>query len=128
MRHNPLADALSAIKNAETAGKKECTVEIASKMLTSVLEIMKNKGYIENFKLADKKEGGKIDVKLKGYINDCKAILPQYNIKKNDYEKWEKRYLPAVNVGVIIVSTSTGVVAHDEVKGKMGGRLIAYVC
>ncbi|MCK4550412.1 MAG: 30S ribosomal protein S8 [Candidatus Aenigmarchaeota archaeon] len=127
MRHNPLADALSVMKNAENAGKKECMLTIESNMLKSVLSIMKTKGYVGDFSVVDKIEGGKIKVMLKGHINDCKAILPQFTVKKDEYEKWEKRYLPAVNVGTLIVSTSTGVKSHEEVKGKIGGKLIAFV-
>lgn len=127
MRHNPLADALSVIKNAENVGKKECIIKIESNMLKSVLGIMKTKGYIEDFSVVDKIEGGKVKVMLKGQINDCKAILPQFTVKKDEYEKWEKRYLPAVKVGTLIVSTSTGVKAHNEVKGNFGGKLIAFV-
>ena len=127
MKHNPLADALSVIKNAENAGKKECSIMVASNMLTATLDLMKEKGYIETWELIDKKEGGKIKVSLKGQINDCKSILPQFSVKKSEYEKWEKRYLPAANVGMLVVSTPTGVKAHDAVKGLSGGILIAYV-
>ncbi|NOR84896.1 30S ribosomal protein S8 [archaeon] len=127
MRHNPLADALSVIKNAENAGKKECILDVASNMLQATLDLMKEKGYIESWEIAEKKEGGKIKVKLKGQINDCKSILPQFSVKKTEYEKWEKRYLPAANVGMIVVSTPSGVIAHDAAKGTTGGILIAYV-
>ena len=127
MKHNPLADALSVIKNAENAGKKDCILDVVSNMLTSTLDLMKQNGYIETYEIVDKMEGGKIKVTLKGQINDCKTILPQFSVKKTEYEKWEKRYLPAANVGMIVVSTPSGVKAHKDVKGIMGGILIAYV-
>jgi small subunit ribosomal protein S8 len=45
----------------------------------------------------------------------------------DEYEKFEKRFLPAKGVGVLIVSTIKGIMTHEEAKGKtLGGRLIAY--
>jgi len=45
-----------------------------------------------------------------------------------EYEKWEKRFLPAFDFGLLIVSTSQGVMTHKEAREKgIGGRLIAYV-
>ncbi|RSD33752.1 MAG: small subunit ribosomal protein S8, partial [Methanohalophilus sp.] len=38
---DPLADALSVIKNAESVGKQECTVKPASKLIGNVLKVMK---------------------------------------------------------------------------------------
>ena len=62
-----------------------------------------------------------------GNINKCGSIKPRYNIKKEDYEKFEKRYLPAKDFGFLIVSTSKGVMSHMEAKEKnIGGRLLAY--
>ncbi|MEM3026452.1 MAG: 30S ribosomal protein S8, partial [Thermoproteota archaeon] len=42
--------------------------------------------------------------------------------------KFEKMFLPAFNVGLLIVSTPQGLMTHSEAKSrKIGGRLIAYV-
>lgn len=127
MQHNPLADAISAIKNAEKAGKKECTVRKISRTLTEVLGVMQKAGYIEKFETVDAARGGKIKVTLSNRINDCRAILPRFFVKKDGYEQWEKQFLPAAGVGTLIVSTSKGIVSHREVRGKVGGSLVAYV-
>ena len=127
MLHNTLADALSAIKNAEKASKKTCTVEHVSNLLVDILRIMKEGGYITDFEVKDSIRGRFANVVLSGTLNDCKAIVPRFYIKKADYVSWEKRFLPASEIGMIIVSTSKGVKSNREIKGKLGGALVAYV-
>ena len=47
--------------------------------------------------------------------------------KKADFEKFERRYLPAKDMGILIVSTPAGIMTHVEAKKKgLGGRLLAY--
>ena len=127
MLHNTLADALSAIKNAEKASKKTCTVGHVSNLLVDILRIMKEGGYIKDFEIKDTIRGKFANVVLSGTLNDCKAIVPRFFIKKTDYVSWEKRFLPASDIGMLIVSTSKGVKSNKEIKGKIGGALVAYV-
>ena len=126
--NDPLADALSAIKNAERVGKKECIVKPASKLIGNVLKIMKEEGYIEEFEFIDDGKAGIFKVKLKGRINNCNAIKPRFPVKKNEFEKWERRFLPARDFGILIVTTSKGVMTHREAKEiGVGGSLLAFV-
>lgn len=127
MMHDPLADAVSAIRNAEKAGKRECTIGKDSKMIREVLARMQEAGYIEKFEVTDASRGGKLKAILSGKINDCKVIVPRYFVKKDEYEQWEKQFLPASGVGILLVSTSKGLVSHRDVRGKLGGALVAYV-
>ena len=49
-------------------------------------------------------------------------------MKKDGFEKFERRYLPAKGFGILIVSTSIGMMTNEEAKIKMiGGKLLAYV-
>ncbi len=67
-------------------------------------------------------------MKLSGGINKCGAIRPRYSVGKSDYEKFERRYLPAKDFGILIVSTQNGVMTNQSAKEKsLGGRLLAYV-
>ena len=127
MMHNPLADAISVIKNAEKTGKKECVVSHVSNVLRGVLATMQKYGYVEKFELQEDGRGGKFKVGLSGKINDCNVITPRFSARKGEYETWEKRFLPAAGVGILIVSTPEGIKSHREVKGKTGGILLAYV-
>ncbi len=125
--HDTLADAVSAIRNAEKAGKRECTIGKNTKMTREVLARMHEAGYLEKFEVIDSARGGKIRAVLSGKINDCKVIVPRYFVKKDEYEQWDKQFLPASGVGILLVSTSKGLVSHRDVKGKLGGALVAYV-
>jgi len=125
---DPLADALTNIKNNENAAKKECMIRPASKILGEVLKLMKSKEYILDFERIDDGREGIYKIKLAGKINECKAIKPRYAVKKDGYEKYEKRYLPSREIGILIVSTPKGVLPHQEAKmNGLGGRLLAYV-
>jgi small subunit ribosomal protein S8 len=127
MRHDLLADMMSKIKNAETVGKKTCIITPRSKLLTNILNIMKEENYIKSFKENEDSKGGEISIELLGKINHCKAIKPRHSVKKENFTKYEKRYLPAADVGLLIVSTSQGIKAHKNIRGSLGGILLAYV-
>jgi len=128
MLNDPLANALAAIKNAERVGKRECIIKPASKLIGRVLKLMQDHGYIEVFEWIDDGKSGIFRVILKGNINDCNVIKPRYSIKKNDFEKWESRYLPAENFGMLIISTNKGILSQYEAKKEgIGGRLLGYV-
>jgi len=128
MSRRSVANALSVIKNAIIHGKKEVVIRGQySKLLMSILEIMKREGYLEDYELISDEKGGEIKVVLSDTLNECKAIMPRFFVKSDEYLEEEKRYLPAVNTGIIIVSTSKGLMTHKEAKGKYGGALIAYV-
>ncbi|MDV0446721.1 30S ribosomal protein S8 [Methanosarcinaceae archaeon Ag5] len=125
---DPLADALSVIKNAENVGKTNCVIRPASKIIGNVLNVMKEGGYIESFEFVEDGKAGVYEVKLAGSINDCGAIKPRYSIGVDGFEKWEKEYLPAKNFGVLVLTTSLGVLSHNEAREKnVGGKLLAYV-
>jgi small subunit ribosomal protein S8 len=125
---DPLADALSIIKNAEMIGKPDCTLRPASKLIGNVLKVMKERGYIGDFEFIDDGKSGIFKVQLKGKINKCGVIRPRHAVKNTDFEKWEKRYLPAKGFGSIILTTPDGVMTHSEARDNgIGGELLAYV-
>jgi small subunit ribosomal protein S8 len=125
---DPLADALSTIKNAESIGKPECTIRPASKVIGSVLKVMKDKGYIGDFEFIDDGKSGVFKVQLKGKINKCGVIRPRHAVKNTEFETWEKRFLPAKGFGSIILTTPDGVMTHSEARENgLGGQLLAYV-
>ena len=123
MSHDVVADALNKMMNAQKAGKKNIEVSHYSKLLISVLAIAKLKNYVKEYKIEDKKL--KIEM---GNIHGCRAIKPRFMVKTADIEKYAKRYLPAKNIGIIIVSTSKGLMTHHTSQEKnIGGSLIAYI-
>ena len=123
-----IADALTRIKNAEHTGKRYVEVTPVSKVLKGILSLMKKSGYIGEYEIVDNGKGGIAKIKLLGKINSCGVIKPRFSITKYGFEKFEKRYLPAKNFGLLILSTSKGVMTHEEAKKKgLGGVLLAYV-
>jgi len=127
MKHDILSDVLSAIKNGDRYGKRE-TVSSYSILVKNVLLILQKNNYIGDFEYIDDKRGGKIKIQLLGKVNNCNAIRPRFYIRKDEYEKYEKRFLPAVSMGFIIISTSKGLLTHTEAKEKgLGGTLLCYV-
>ena len=128
MLNDPLANALSLMKNAELKGKGTCLIQPSSKLIGGVLNLLKDKGYISEFEYIDDGKAGVFQVKLKGNINNCGVIKPRYPIKREELDKWESRYLPAQDFGLLILTTTKGIVSHNEAKENgIGGKLLAYV-
>ena len=127
MLNDPLSNALSKILNDERIGRNLSTVKPVSKLIKKVLDVMKDNGYVGEFKKIEDGRGNMLQVNLLGSINKCGVIRPRFSVKKGNYEKFEKRYLPAKDVGIVIVSTPYGILTHYDAKKKnTGGRLLAY--
>ena len=127
MLNDPLANALSKILNNEKIGKEICLIKPISNTIKKIFQIMQENNYVGEFKEIDDGKGGLIKINLLGKINKCGAIKPRYPIKKTDFEKFEKRYLPAKDFGIIIISTTKGITTHLDAKKKnLGGVLLAY--
>ncbi len=127
MLNDPLAAALTKILNAELVGKREILVKPASTMIKKILKIMNEHNYLGSFEEIEDGSGGYLKVNLLGNVNKCGVVKPRFSTKHNGYEKWEKRYLPAKDFGLIFVSTPKGIVTHIEAKEKhTGGKLLAY--
>jgi len=121
MSQDIVSDVLNCMMNAKKAKKSEIVITRNSKLLLKVLEIMKQFGYVEY-----ETENGKLKIIIKE-LNECKAIKPRYAVDKNSIEKYVRRFLPARNFGYVIVSTSKGLMTHQEAQeNKIGGSLIAY--
>jgi len=127
MRHDLLSDVLSAIKVCDSAGKNHAYGPVSG-MVKDVLKVMQKEGFIGEFELMDDNRGGEFKIGLTGVINDARSVRPRFSVTKDGYEKYERRFLPASGFGILIVTTSQGVMTHIEAKKKkIGGKLLAYV-
>ena len=127
MLNDTLANALSSILNAEKIGRTECVIKPISKVVKKVFGIMKDNGYIGDFREINDARGNYIKINLLGKINKTCIIKPRFSVTQEEFEKFEKRYLLAKDFGIIIISTSKGMMIHTEAKKKgLGGRLISY--
>ena len=122
MSQDKVADTLNMIMNAKKAGKEVVETFSYSKFLLSILAIAKLRGYIRDYKVDE----GILKITI-GRVNGCKAIKPRYVVKADKIDKYISRYLPARNLGVIVISTSQGLVTHQTaMEQNLGGSLIAY--
>ncbi len=127
MLNDPLANALSGITNSEISGKTSCLVTPSSNLIKSVLNLLKDNSYLGDIEVVSPDKGGVLKINLIGNINKCGAIKPRFSLTKANYEKFEKRYLPAKGFGFLVVTTSQGIMLHSEaLKKKIGGKLLAY--
>ena len=127
MLNDPLADAMSLMINNEAIGRQDCLLKPSSKLMKELLKVMKDNGYIADFKEVEDGRGNYIQLTLNGGINKCGVIKPRYSVKNNEFEKFERRFLPAKDFGIIVVSTPNGVMTHYDAKAKkIGGKLLAY--
>ncbi len=127
MRQDFLSDVMYVINNAENMGKGSCSIP-ASRMIKDILMVMQKSGYIGSFEFIDDGKSGSFTVHLIGRVNQSRSIKPRFAVRKNEYEKWEERYLPATDFGILIVSTPKGIMSQKEAtKLGLGGRLLCYV-
>ncbi len=122
MKQDIIVDALNEIMNAKRAGKTELVVSKNSKLLRNILDIAKEQGYLEY-----SEDGTKIKIKLKD-LNEIRAIKPRYTVHVKNINSYVRRFLPAKNLGLVIVSTNKGLMVHKDAEEKnIGGCLIAYM-
>ena len=127
MLNDPLANVMSLMLNSELIGKSECLISPVSRIIKETLRVMKEKGYVGDFKEVEDSRGNYIKLNLIGSINKCGVIKPRYSVKNTEFENFEARYLPAKGIGILFVSTSRGIMTHYDAKSKKtGGRLLAY--
>ena len=127
MNNDPLANALSAILNHEKVGKKEIMINPTSKIILNVLNILQTNMFVGSVEKVTDARGGIIRLYLLGNINKCGVIKPRFSVGWENFDKFEKRYLPAKGMGIIIISTPKGMMTLDEARKKqIGGKLIAY--
>jgi len=124
MSQDIVADALNMMKNAKKARKNAVVVKRMSNLLIEILKIMKQKKAIKKYKINSNEKTIEITFEE---LTECKAVKPRFTVNKDQIEKYRRRFLPARDVGTLIVSTNKGLMTHEEaVKENTGGCLIAY--
>ena len=125
--NDPLANVLSCMLNADRQGKRSITTQSNSKVIRRILDLLNEAGYIGSYEVIEDNKGGSLKINLLGRINKTGVIKPQYQIGKSDFERFEKRFLPAKDFGIIIISTNQGIITHLAAKElSVGGKLIGY--
>ena len=125
--NDTLANVLSQMDNANKVGKKVLITNFSSTLIKKVLAIFTESGYLgEVTEIVDQK-GNYLSLALTGMLNKCGVIKPRFAVTADNFEKFEKRFLPAKGFGILVVSTNKGLMTHLEAKEKnIGGKLICY--
>jgi len=124
MSHDIVADALNMIRNAKRARKNTVKIKRISNLLIEVLKIMKQKDAIKKYKINSKDKTLEITI---GNLTECQAIKPRFSCDVSQIEKYRRRYLPARQIGTMILSTNKGLLTYEEAQQEnIGGCLIAF--
>ena len=126
MTTDPIADLLTRIRNAYMSHKETVTVP-HSKTKMAILNVMKTRNYISDYKESSANKFKEINVNLNAEIKDIKLkriSKPGQRI----YLKNDRIHKINGGLGVAIISTSKGIMSGEEAKkAKMGGELICEI-
>jgi small subunit ribosomal protein S8 len=128
---DPIADFITRIRNAVRANHRIVQVP-ASNLKKDMTKILKEKGYILDYKFEDDDKQGHIKIALKYHpITKAPAIRSLTRISKPGLRKYSGvDTMPRVlnGLGIAILSTSKGVMTDKEAKTeKVGGEVLCYV-
>ncbi|HTP55539.1 MAG TPA: 30S ribosomal protein S8 [Thermoplasmata archaeon] len=128
MQQDLLNDALVTLRHADRDGRPHVEIAPTSTLIAEVLRIFREHGYISEFTFVPTGRGGKYDVQLARRINSCGVVKPRISVPYDGLERYESRFLPAQDFGLLVLSTNRGLIAHSKARElKIGGRLLAYV-
>jgi small subunit ribosomal protein S8 len=130
MKSDPVADLLTRIRNGSRAEHEKVDVP-SSKLKVRIAEILKEEGFIKNYRVLDDPKQGMLRVYLKYGPANEKVISGLVRVSKPGrrvYVTHDKVPSILAGMGVAIVSTSRGVCTdRDARKQKVGGEVLAYV-
>ena len=125
-----IADMLTRIRNANSMRYTEVKVP-ASNLKLELARILKEEGFIKDYKVLDENVQGMILLTLKYGQNKERVITGLKRISKPGLRVYAKaEEVPKVlnGLGIAIISTSKGVMTDKEArKQKLGGEVLAYI-
>ena len=126
---DPIADMLTRIRNAQSASKSQVSMP-SSKLKAAIAAVLKDEGYISDFKTADVEGKATLTLTLK-YYEGKPVIETIERVSRPGLRRYEsKDKLPKVlgGLGIAIVSTSNGVMSDRAArKAGFGGEVLCYV-
>jgi small subunit ribosomal protein S8 len=127
---DPIADMLTRVRNALMSGKEKVDVP-ASAMKEGIARILRDEGYIINYRMIEDNRQGIIRITLKYGEADTPAIVKLQRISKPG----RRVYVPAKGIprvlngmGIAVLSTSRGILTDRESKSRnVGGEVLCYI-
>ncbi len=130
MTSDPIADLLTRIRNASRAEHEKCDIP-ASKLKVRVTELLKDEGFIKNYRLIEDDKQGVLRVYLKYGTGNERMISGLVRVSRPGRRVYVgKDKIPSIlgGMGVAILSTSRGVMTDRESRRQqVGGEVLAYV-
>jgi small subunit ribosomal protein S8 len=127
--NDPVGDLLTRIRNAQMRNKSKVSSP-NSKLRESLLEVLKNEGYIRGYAVVEKDGRSELEIELK-YFDGEPVIREIERVSKPGRRVYTSvKNMPRINngLGVTIVSTPKGVMAdHDARDANVGGEILCTV-
>ena len=127
--NDPIGDLLTRIRNAQMRNKSKVSSP-SSRLRESVLEVLKNEGYIRGYAVIEREGRAELEIELK-YFDGEPVIREIERVSKPGRRVYTSvKNLPRINngLGVAIVSTPKGVMAdHDARDANVGGEILCTV-
>jgi small subunit ribosomal protein S8 len=127
---DPIADLLTRIRNASRIRMREVNIP-SSKLKVEIAKILKEEGYIRNFKAIDDNKQGILTVALK-YTDDNQSVISGLRrISRPGCRLYCTRdSIPKVldGLGIAVISTSRGIVTGKRCQELgVGGEILCYI-
>jgi small subunit ribosomal protein S8 len=126
---DPIADMLTRIRNGQGVDKQEVLMP-SSKLKVAIAQVLKDEGYIENFRVAENDGKAELRIALKYYAG--RPVIERIErVSRPGLRIYKGRdAIPHVmnGLGVAIVSTSRGVMTDRKARTQgVGGEVLCYV-
>jgi len=126
---DPIADMLTRIRNAQMVGHTEVSMP-TSRLKTSIAQVLKDEGYIEDFRVQGEGTGKELRIGLKYYAG--RPVIERLErVSKPGLRVYKGRNdIPRImnGLGVAIVSTSRGVMTDRKARADgVGGEILCIV-
>ncbi|KAF7683573.1 40S ribosomal protein S15a [Astathelohania contejeani] len=122
-----LTAACKTISTASRQAKRQVLLRCVDRTTKAFLEMMQKKGYVTDITYIHDNRKGKAVIGLNGRLNKCGTICPRFNVKCEQIEKFRDRILPARQFGHLLLTTSSGVLDHNEcISKKVGGKVLGF--
>ena len=127
--HDPIADMLTRIRNAQRADKQSVTMP-SSKLKVAIARVLKDEGYIDDFAVREADNKPQLDIELKYYAG--RPVIERIERVSKPGPRIYKGVdgIPQVmnGLGIAIVSTSQGVMTDRKARSQgIGGELLCFV-
>lgn len=130
MWSDPIADALTRLRNANAAGHERVDMP-SSRLKVEIARILKKEGFVKGYKVIDDQNQGTLRVYLKYGPGNERVLRGITRTSRPGLRVYTRaRKVPRVlsGMGIAIVSTSKGVMTDQEARRQaVGGEVLCYV-